>query len=184
MNQRGVTLVELLIAILVSVIVVVALGSFYVKTQNAFNQANTQAALQRQGTLVQQEMARVVLAANGLLASTCGPVGATDSLPVQIPSNTLPDATLSGGGYVCIYLASGQIVECRFTSPATTTCIANTARNLLLGAPIPDPVVGAIPAGLAVMFNRVGGTAVDVNFALTAGVVGPLSFGTRLTVRN
>jgi prepilin-type N-terminal cleavage/methylation domain-containing protein len=184
MDQRGVTLVELLVALLVGSIVLLGVGSFYLKAQDAIEQGNYQVAMQRQGTLVQQQMARIILASSGLLAGTCGPAGAADSLPVQIPANALFDSALSGGGFVCFYLQSNQIMECRFASTSSTTCTSGSARSLLAGAPIRDPIQAAIPAGSTTMFNRVGGTAADINFALTAGVVGPLSFGTRLTVKN
>ena len=200
MNQRGVTLAELIVAMAVGVVVLLGVGSFYWQTVRTWNQSQAQAAIQRQGTLVQQEMARVILASSGLLPGTCGPTsGVTDSLPVQIPSGALPDPApagaaaalaLSNGGYVCFYLnTASQIVECRFTSTASTTCIANSARNLLAGAPIPDAVLGALVQGTTMVFSsgggvRSGGTSVDVDFALTAGQVGPLNFSARLTVRN
>ncbi len=185
-SQRGVTLVELVIAMAIGVIVLLGVGAFYWQTTRAWQQAQAQTAIQRQGTLVQQEMARIILPSSGLLPGTCGPAsGVTDSLPVQIPASALPDSGLSSGGFVCFYLSTaGQIVECRFASTTSTTCITDSARDLLVGAPIPDAVTGALVSGNTVVFTRVGGAAVEVDFALSAGQVGPLNFSTRLAVRN
>lgn len=191
MNERGVTLAELIVAMAIGVVVLLGVGSFYWQTTRAWQQAQAQAAIQRQGTLVQQEMARIILASSGLLPGTCGPTtGVTDSLPVQIPSGALPDPGLSSGGFACFYLStSGQLFECRFTSTSSTTCISGSERDLLAGAPIPDAVQGALVQSTTLVFSsggavRSGGTSVDVDFALAAGQVGPLNFSARLTVRN
>ncbi len=191
MNERGFTLPELIVAMVIGAVVLLGVGSFYTQITGAWQQAQAQAAIQRQGTLVQQEMARIILPSSGLLPGTCGPTtGITDSLPVQIPAGALPDAGLSSGGFACFHLnTSGQLFECRFTSTSNTTCISGSARNLLAGAPIPDAVLGALVQGTTLLFSsggaaRLGGTSVDVDFALTAGPVGPLNFSTQLTVRN
>jgi hypothetical protein len=207
MDQRGVTLVEIVVAALAGSIVLFTLGLFYLDTQEAIEQGGYQAALQRQGTLAQQEMGRIILASSGLLAGICGPAGAGDSLPVQIPPNALADSPLStNGGFVCLYLDSDEIRECRFTSVSDRACIDGSVRSLLNGAPIQRPIRAAISPGFTCtgtppnpcVFSRVAGTAVDINFALCIQIdpsilptcdarqmiAGPLTFQTRLTVRN
>ena len=199
LNERGVTLIELLSAVFAASIVIIGIGSFYARMQDSYNQDNVQSVMQRQGTLVQDEMSRVLLASSALLAGTCGPsTTAGDSIPAQVPAGILPEAALSGGGFVCFFLDNSQIVQCRFTSAATRGCISGTSRNLLAQVPVPvtvlggrqtDPPTNLVSGTTFDVFTLIGGSAVEVRFrlatrSLTDPLVGPLDFTTRVTVRN
>lgn len=202
MDERGVTLIEILVAVLVSTIVIVAIGSFYVAMQASYNEGNVQSVMQRQGTQVQEQMAKVVAASSALLPGTCGPTSvAGDSLPVQVPADALRGpvtGALDSGGFVCFYLQANQIAQCRFLAANNRACIANSTLNLLSNAPIPQGIQGrrqttppTDPSGTSVnVFTIVGGSAVDIRFRLVVEVlgptevVGPFDFTTRAAVRN
>jgi hypothetical protein len=182
-DQRGLGLVEMLVAVFAGSFVLLAIGSFYVSMTRFSRETNTQAAIQRQGTLLQQELGRVILPASGLLAGACGPPsGTTASLPIQVLANALPE--IPSGGFVCIYRNASVISECRFTDLTNTTCIANTSRNLLLGASTHDAVQAS-----ALTFTLLGNSVVDISFSLVAamtgvGVTTPVTFGARYSIRN
>ncbi len=57
-DHRGITLIEALVATAIFAIVAVAIGSFYVSTQRAFDYGSAQAFAQRQGTMLQEELQR------------------------------------------------------------------------------------------------------------------------------
>jgi type II secretory pathway pseudopilin PulG len=59
-DQRGLSLVELLVAAVLSTIVAGGLFSAYIATTRSFGESSAQAALQRQGTLVLEEIGRQV----------------------------------------------------------------------------------------------------------------------------
>lgn len=57
-DTRGVSMVEILITAFISVIVLSAIGSLYVTSRRAFDFGASQAYVQRQGTLLQEQIAR------------------------------------------------------------------------------------------------------------------------------
>ena len=59
-DQRGLSLVELLVAAMLATVVAGGLFSAYVATTRSFGESSAQAALQRQGTLVLEEIGRQV----------------------------------------------------------------------------------------------------------------------------
>ena len=59
-DQRGLSLVELLVAALLTTVVAGGLFSAYIATTRSFGESSAQAALQRQGTLVLEEIGRQV----------------------------------------------------------------------------------------------------------------------------
>ena len=59
-DQRGLSLVELLVAAMLTTVVAGGLFSAYVATTRSFGESSAQAALQRQGTLVLEEIGRQV----------------------------------------------------------------------------------------------------------------------------
>jgi hypothetical protein len=59
-DQRGLSLVELLVAAVLTAVVAGGLFSAYVATARSFGESSAQAALQRQGTLVLDEIGRQV----------------------------------------------------------------------------------------------------------------------------
>jgi hypothetical protein len=183
-SQRGVTMVELLIAGVMGAVIIIAVGSFYWRMTRAWVIANTQVAMQRQATLVQHEMTRIIQASDGVLPGTCGP-SAIASLPVHVPVGALPE-TSAAEVFFCFYWPTnpGGILECRFTSAAATACTA-AGRNLLLGDPTPQNMQAS-----AATFTVVNNVLVDVAFtiqAVDAGntvLAGPLAFATRIATKN
>jgi len=182
-----VTLIELLVAVLIGVVILLGAGSFYVNMTRAWVASNDQVAMQRQGSLVVQEISRVVIASNGILGGTCGPAGNPASLPVQVPTDALPETTVANGGQknFCFYWTAnpGGLVECRFDPAVSTLCTA-AGRNLLLGDATPQTMQAT-----AVTFTPSNSSIVDVAFTLQAMdgntvLAGPLAFATRVSVRN
>jgi hypothetical protein len=183
-NQRGVTIVELLMAVLLATIVIAGVGSFYWRMIRSWVASNDQVAMQRQATLVQQEISRIVIASNGTLPGTCGPVGNPASLPVRVPVQALPE-TATAQKHFCFYWVAnpGGIVECEFNPSVATTC-SSAGRNLLLGDPTPQNIQAT-----AVAFTVVNNSVVDFAVTLravdgTAVLAGPLTFAARVFVRN
>jgi len=71
-DARGVSLVEILITAFVSVIVLSAVGSLYVTSRRAFDFGVSQAYVQRQGTLIQEQIARWAKSSTGVQVTLCG----------------------------------------------------------------------------------------------------------------
>ena len=172
MNQRGFTLMEVLLAALIGAVVLLGIGSFYISMVNAYKQGNDQAFLQRQATLIQDELARKILPAYQVASGPCGGgTTTTDSLLVTLPDNK----------FLCFYQQAEQMVECDVANPsATTICVPGTVRNLLGGSPTPLRASGLV-------FQReAGGSSVAITFQLQDAklILNPVSFGMRVTVRN
>lgn len=172
MNQRGFTLMEVLVAGLTGAVVLLGIGSFYISMVNAYKQGNDQAFLQRQATMVQEGLARKILPAYGVTSGPCGGgTTSTNSLLVNLPD----------GKFLCFYQQADQMSECDVANPtATTICVPGTVRNLLGGSPTPLRVSG-------VVFQReAGGSSVAITFQLQDAklALAPVSFGMRVTVRN
>lgn len=172
LNQRGFTLAEVLVASLVGAVVLLGMGSFYISMVNAYKQGNDQAFLQRQATLIQDELARKILPAFQVASGPCGGgTTTTDSLLVTLPDNK----------FLCFYQQADQMFECDVANPtATTICVPGTARNLLTGSPT------LLPAGGLVFQREAGGSSVAITFQLQDArrLLNPVSFGMRVTVRN
>jgi hypothetical protein len=138
-DQRGLSLVELLVAAMLTTVVAGALFSAYIATSRSFGESSAQAALQRQGTLVLEEIGRQVRGAvepnldfcegnadcierelagrprHALSVDTCN--GNPDSLWVRT-------AAATAAGDICYYArADGALCEAR----------GGTCRNLLAG---------------------------------------------------
>ena len=172
MNQRGFTLMEVLLAALIGAVVLLGIGSFYISMVNAYKQGNDQALVQRQATMIQDELARQILPAYGVTSGPCG--GGTTSTNSQLVN--LPD-----GKFLCFYQQADQMSECDVANPSTTTiCVPGTVRNLLGGSPTPLRASGLV-------FQReAGGSSVAITFQLqdAKSILNPVSFGMRVTVRN
>jgi prepilin-type N-terminal cleavage/methylation domain-containing protein len=87
-DGRGFTLVEILVATAIFAIVAVAVGSFYVSTQRAFDYGSAQAFAQRQGTLLQEEVQRRLQRAVDFSVTPCGSGTATASVDYRLPDGT------------------------------------------------------------------------------------------------
>jgi hypothetical protein len=57
-DARGISMLEILIVAAISVIVLSAVGSLYITSRQAFDYGASQAYVQRQGTLIQEQIAR------------------------------------------------------------------------------------------------------------------------------
>lgn len=172
MGRRGVTLVEVLLAAVAGAIVLLGIGSFYVSMVNAYKQGTNQASLQRQGTMIQEELARKVLPAYRVEGGPCGG-GTTNSNSLLV--------TLSAGIFLCFYQQADQVFECDMADlTKSTACATGTVRNLLAGAPT------SLRASGLTFQPEAGGSSVSVSFQLqdSRQILVPLSFGMRVTVRN
>jgi len=121
MNERGITLLELLVTLVVGSVVLLGAGSFYVATSRASRQDSAQTFLQRQGVLILEEMARQIRSAT-TVATNCN---GANSLQAINASGTFcfsqPDST---------HLNEGR--------PAGT-------QNLLTGSLVPLTVSNFVP---------------------------------------
>jgi type II secretory pathway pseudopilin PulG len=138
-GQRGLSLVELLVAAMLTTIVAGGLFSAYVATTRSFGESSAQAALQRQGTLVLEEIGRQVRGAVEPNLDFCE--GNADCIERELagrPRHALSRATCNGNpdslwvrtaaetaaGDICYYArADGALCETR----------GGTCRNLLAG---------------------------------------------------
>jgi Tfp pilus assembly protein PilW len=120
MNNKGVTLVELLVACAAATIIVLAVGSFFVAIARLQDTRDGQVYLQRQGTFIIEEMARQVRPATALAIATCS--GVANALQV-----------VNASGTYCFYQSTTSpypILEDRTIGGATNTM------NLLTGPPV------------------------------------------------
>lgn len=174
MSQRGATLIELLIVVLIASVVLLGIGSFYVSMLVSYNTGNAQAFVQRQGTLIQEEMARQILPADAVPGGNCSPGSDKGTNSLRVATNE---------GNFCFYQNANKIKVCESTALTDTTCKANTERDLLLGSPVP------LKANNLSFTTSAGGTFVNMTFELTEAlesriVVDPLKFGMSVKVRN
>jgi len=96
MSERGFTLVEVLVAAAAIVIVLLGVGTFYLSSVRFEEENGAQIALQRQATIVMDELRKQVEractdpAALGCTPLVTGCGGVTDSLQVTISAATTP----------------------------------------------------------------------------------------------
>jgi hypothetical protein len=204
-DVRGISLIEVLITAFISVSVLSAVGSVYLTSRRAFDYGVSQAYVQRQGTLIQEQIARWAKRSTGMQVANCGG-NVTDgrSLAIQDPN----------GPTRCIFQSpetadtDADLLVCNvggWTSP----CSGGASYNLLnltqsevavrLGAPLrirnlTFARVGCIdpgPCGSGTVALSVTSSLVDVRFDLTdntilnpqATYVG-MRFGFGITSRN
>src|SRR6266542_1404654 len=123
MENRGFTILELLVALAVGSIIVLAMSGMYVFTTRAGIENDAQAYLQRQAALITEEMGRRIRSATALAITTCS--GVTNSL----------QATQADGTVYCFRresAASGTSLIRDVTPPGQPT----SSWNLLSGAPV------------------------------------------------
>lgn len=163
-NNRGIGLLELLIATLVGVVMLLGIGSFYLSSVNFYEQSSSQTFLQRQGTMIMDEMAKRIRFGNGLVAVANPPSDcpATPSLKV-----TQPD--LTGLGFYCFYQSEdGLLLEMRPDG---------TDFDLLKGPPISLTLAN-------LSFTVVGGKRATINFQLNDDRGNTMAFATDLATQN
>src|SRR5687767_12494665 len=76
-GAAGVTLVEMLIVVAIVAIIGIGAGSLYLSAHNALDLSSAESFVQRQGTLIEEEMVRQVSRANLLQVVACQPAGVT-----------------------------------------------------------------------------------------------------------
>ena len=158
-NNRGIGLAELLIATLVGVIILLGIGSFYISSIRFYEQSSSQTFLQRQGTMIMDEMSRRIRFANGLVEDPPADCPATPSLKVTQPGLI---------GFYCFYQSSDQLLE-RLPDGSDF--------NLLEGTPRPISVSN-------VVFTAIGGRRVTIGFQLNDETGNSMAFATDLVARN
>lgn len=121
-EQRGFSLVELLVAAMLATVVAGGLFSAYVATTRSFGESSAQAALQRQGTLVLEEIGRQV---RGAIEQSGG---------TPPPPPALSVATCDGNpGSLWVRTAAGDICYYARADGALCEYRGITCRNLLAG---------------------------------------------------
>ena len=176
MDQRGLSLIELLVAAMLTTVVAGGLFSAYVATTRSFGESSAQAALQRQGTLVLEEIGRQVRGAivpkgesppprPALSVDTCN--GNPDSVWVR-----------TAAGEMCFYARDdGALCEYRGTTCRNLLAGGLKTISLLRQPAVPDPrcpldLQGrALPAGamcfrMAPVPDTVAMTQVNLAFAI------------------
>src|SRR5262249_50074109 len=93
-RQRGVTVVELLVALAIGTTLILGIGSFYWRMIEASRINDAQIGMQRRASLIQAEFSRVIQGSDGILAGTCGPSDTAGlSVPVHVPADMLWETT-------------------------------------------------------------------------------------------
>jgi prepilin-type N-terminal cleavage/methylation domain-containing protein len=158
MDDRGFTLLELLVAGAIGSVVLLGIGGYYLSTLRFYDQSSSQAFLQRQASLAIEEMARQIRPANALTRGVCN----ADPNALQV-TNSL--------GVFCFYRNGSQLSEDR---PGGTA-------NLLSGSPVPLTVTSftslLTPASS-------GATRATISFQLSDNVQNSMTFQTDLSRRN
>ena len=196
-DVRGVSVVELLIAAFISVIVLSAVGSLYVTSRRAFDFGVSQAYVQRQGTLIQEQIARWAKNSTGVQVVQCG-------------GNTTPGRSLAieeaSGTRRCIYQnpegadTDADLFACNIGA-WTAGCTGGLTSNMLaltpsevatrLGAPLRVrnttftrvTCIDPGPCGSGAVGLSVTSSLVDVRFELTDNTIPNPQFPTYVGMR-
>jgi len=205
-DAQGVSLMEILITAFISVIVLSAIGSLYVTARQAFDFGASQIYVQRQGTLLQEQIARWAKNSVGVQVVQCGGnTTAGRSLAIEDANGTIR----------CVYQnpeganTDANLFACKVAT-WTAGCTAGTTYNMLnvmgsevairLGAVLRVrnttftrvTCIGPGPCGAGAIALSVTSPLVDVRFDLTdntirnprpADYVG-MRFGFSITARN
>ncbi len=176
-DQRGVTLIELLIAALAAGIILLALGSLYLATERSHARSSSQAALQRQGTLALQEISQRIrsgVAPNALSMVTCN--GVANSVQVVTPTGTFCyyAGTGADAGRLCEFMVGGAGGCRNLLAGAFQLRVPHSTPIALMVQPAtPDP---RCPAGTAAgsfcfkgAVDQTNPTRADFAFAITDG---------------
>ncbi len=132
-GRRGFSMLELLLAAGIFMIVAAALTGVFVSTQQAFDRGSSQAYVQRQATLLQERIARLVQNAVAVQVVDCGPNGSTNGTALL-----LLDANGTGR---CIYQSTtsadtnGDLMLCQLPAgvfAVGTACSGGTENMLTL----------------------------------------------------
>jgi Tfp pilus assembly protein PilW len=130
-DARGISLLEILITAFIFVIVLSAVGSLYLTARQAFDFGASQAYVQRQGTLLQEQIARWAKNSAGMQVVDCGGnTAANRSLAVEDANGTIrciyqspATADTDAGLFVC------QIADWNATCTGGTSNMLNLMPN-------------------------------------------------------
>jgi hypothetical protein len=198
-------MVEILIAAFISVVVLSAIGSLYITSRNAFDYGVSQAYVQRQGTLLQEQIARWAKNSVGMQVALCGG-NSTDGRSLAIAD--------ANGTMRCLYQnpegadTDADLFACSINT-WTGTCSGGTNYNMLnvmpsevatrLGAPLRVrnttftrvTCIDPGPCGSGAIALSVTTALINVRFDLTDNTIpNPQStyvgmrFGFGITARN
>ena len=107
-DQRGFTVIELLLAVAIGAVVLMGVFSMYRATANALRESSSQAALQRQGALALQAITRQALRASSIAFNTCAPAGTTSrSFQLAVTDTTPASLAAAEVGTYCYYAGNG-----------------------------------------------------------------------------
>jgi prepilin-type N-terminal cleavage/methylation domain-containing protein len=178
-DARGFTLVEFLVAAAIFMIVAAGMTALYVFSLQSVDDGSAQAWVQREGTLIQEDLARRILPAVSVQTllppgQICGPSGANASLLFQITGEEATreqtaQPSLPWSRFRCVYEfqetadPGPQLYLCWLpddgsnpipTGPTATGCAASSRLNLL-GRPSLDMTGSRLGIG----YLRVSNTA-------------------------
>ncbi|PYM13862.1 MAG: hypothetical protein DMD81_19845 [Candidatus Rokuibacteriota bacterium] len=172
-NQRGVTIIDLLLGSALVTIVGVGAGSLYLTTLKTLTVASNEFYVHQRGTQVQASIAQLMRPAVGLPIGSCAGVALPASQQVTMP-----------GGTLCFYrnAADGHVYACTLT-PGATTCASATTQDLLLGGIEPVKTLSLTFTPLVLVGVN---PSVDINFELQPAdsTEKPLRFAMSVTLRN
>jgi hypothetical protein len=176
------TLVEALVAVSAATVVLVGAFTAYVWATRTFAQSGSRAALQRQGTMVVEELGRRVRSGEGTNALTLGCQGQSNAIQVVTASGAI--CYYAGGdgelcadrGAGCRNLLAGAFLQ--------RTPLVEPVRLLTQSAPpeplCPEVVAPGLPCFAVTVNDPAAPTQVNVAFALSDGMHG-MSFDVSLT---
>ena len=188
-DARGFTIVELLVAAIIFAVVIFGMGSLYLSARQSFDFANVETFLQRQGTLIQEELARDILRAASLQVQTTSATLCRPSSSVTIAANQsiLYERFVQNGSggplqteFWCVYRhqPSGVPYPSLYRCPLDPTIVGvnpppynctQTAENLLAGAYVPPGQALSVPDvsfSIPVLVPGAIATTVDLRFDL------------------
>jgi type II secretory pathway pseudopilin PulG len=207
-GQHGFTIVELLVAAFVATLVLLGVGSIYVSATRTMDVGSTLLYVQRQGTQIQEELARHIQRATALEVDNtqglCGPTG-----PVTAGKSIIYQRTVGSPGspsnpatheFWCLYEFQGtgdafpQLWRCQVSGLTPPQTCTSTPENLFASALRGFRGLGIGDSGTSFTLYTCPGcpTSLNVQFPLDVKrtstepslIGGARWFGFNLTIRN
>ena len=161
-DERGLTVLELLIAVAIGSVVLMGMFSLYRATASAFNESSSQASLQRQGTLALQVITNPGWRASGIAFNACAPAGTTSrSIQLTVNDTDPPSLPATQLGTYCYYAgneANGAPPGALCQQFTPVGGVAGPCWNLLY-APQPALIRQATQPGVALIQQTALGTS-------------------------
>lgn len=152
-DERGFTLIEILIAAAISVLIAIAAGSLYLSARRGLEYSSTEAYLQRQGTWIEERITRELKSAASIQVTKCREISPASSPAMADNKSILYSLYYPGRAtpseYWCIYEYQrdayspfAQLWRCPLASASSDTCTggATNAENLV--PPVPPSFGG------------------------------------------